>query len=152
MSRREIFSAAAPASGGILATALAHAPAMAATPYDKDNTVFSLIDAENDAWNRFHRACVNTDSIVLGREPTDEEMAEYEEANQAQGDALVRVMEAKASTSAGLIAMIDLFELREMESVGSPVDEMLAALFQSVRRGLIERTVYDLLENPARTP
>lgn len=95
--------------------------------------VFALIAKEKAAWDAFDRVIRDTDFAVLGRENTPEEEAEWRAASAAQMVALLAVMRAQPVTGAGLIAAIDLFSEREMMNVGSPLDELLIELFDSVR-------------------
>lgn len=131
MSRHEVFTNAAPATGGVLTTALEYSAFTEETA--GPDPVFDLIAAEANAFARFNAACRNTDSVVLGREPTAEEEAEYKAADGAQMGALFAVMRARSTTGAGLIAAIDLFVERELQNVSDPVDKLLAELLDSIR-------------------
>lgn len=95
--------------------------------------VFALIAEENATWDAFDRILSETDTVHLGRENTDEEEAAWEAASAAQMAALGAVMHARPTSSAGLIASIDLFEQRELQNVPAPIDDLLSDLLDGIR-------------------
>lgn len=96
-------------------------------------TIAALIVAERAAYSRLDRAWRATDSVALGREPTEQEQDECDAANDAQGVAFEAVIETSPTTPEELIAIIDLFAEREMEVVSSPVDGYLTTVFDNVK-------------------
>lgn len=103
----------------------------AASPADP---VAALAEAERQAFECFDAACRLSDPVALGREPTGQEDADLDAASTAQFSALLALMSATPTTTAGLEAMIDRFCDRELENVPAPVDSLLFELFDSVRR------------------
>jgi hypothetical protein len=135
-SRRSLLLAGLSAPvGAVMPAALARASG--------PDPVFALIEAENQAFD-----ALNVSIHELGKAEQahwakrDDIVAERrkDEADERNGAALDVAMDAAhavyraiPTTAAGLLAMIRLFEDREMEIVGRPQDEMLEGIFNAVR-------------------